>query len=272
MRLLRILAMSALAAVSSLAADFPADSAAARLYDQARDTGRRFAEAENLKPEIRATSGGKSFLLVWKSSAAPKRWIASLHGAGRPARGFATEDLAIWAPHLKGRDVGLICLQWWLGTGDTMRDFLTPEQIYREFDLVLQSLDAKPGSVMFHGFSRGSANSYAVVALDAGRGKKYFSLAVASSGGVGLDYGPTRSLLAGRFGDQPLRGTRWITVAGARDPEPDRDGIPGMRRTADWLKEQGAVVIASIEDEKSGHGALMTNPKNAKQVLDVFLK
>lgn len=124
---------------------------------------------------------------------------------------------------------------------------------------------------MLHGFSRGSANSYAVAALDAGRGKRYFSLAVASSGGVNLDYPPTRAILAGAFGDHPLRGTRWITVAGAHDPEPDRSGIPGMKRTAAWLREQGATVIETIEDPDEGHGALQRNPKNARRVLDLFL-
>jgi len=127
------------------------------------------------------------------------------------------------------------------------------------------------GTVMLHGFSRGSANSYAVAALDAGRGKRYFSLAVASSGGVNLDYPPTRAILAGAFGDHPLRGTRWITVAGARDPEPDRSGIPGMKRTTAWLREQGATVIETIEDPAEGHGALQRNPKNVRRVLDLFL-
>lgn len=144
--------------------------------------------------------------------------------------------------------------------------------MYREIDLVLQSLGVKPGAVMLHGFSRGSANSYAVAALDFGRGKKYFSLAVASSGGVALDYPPTRALLSGAYGERPLAGTHWITAAGARDPNPDRDGITGMRRTAEWLKDQGATVVESIEDQTSGHGALVLNPQNAKRVLDLFFK
>ena len=147
-----------------------------------------------------------------------------------------------------------------------------PHQIYREVDIVLRKLAVKPGNVMLHGFSRGSANSYAVAALDAGRGRRYFSLIVASSGGVAIDFPPTREIISGRFGDHPLRGTRWITVAGARDQNPDRDGIPGMHRTARWLDEQGAEVIAIIEDSENGHGALVLNPANAERVIDLFLK
>lgn len=272
MRLLSFLLLFTFAVSSARSDETPLKGGAAKLYEQAEKTGRFFADAVKLKPEIRATSDGKSFLLVWKSSPAPKRWIVSLHGAGRPARGFATDDLAVWHRHLTDRDVGIVCLQWWMGTGDGARDFYTPVETYREIDHALQSLGVAPGAAMLHGFSRGSANSYAVAALDAGKGRHYFSLAVASSGGFVPDYPPNRALLAGEYGEHPLKGTRWITVAGARDPNQDRDGIGGMKRAAAWLKEQGAVVVESIEDPDSGHGALHTNPKNSARVLDVFLK
>ncbi len=95
---------------------------------------------------------------------------------------------------------------------------------------------------------------------------------MASSGGVSLDYPPNRALVKGDYGEQPLKGTRWITVAGGRDPNADRDGIPGMRRTGDWLREQGAEITVAIEDPDSGHGALHRNPKNTRRVLDVFLE
>lgn len=251
-------------------AQTPLAGHAAKLFQQAQG-GKWFATAAKLKPEILPTSDGQSFLTVWRAAGgtnAPKRWIVSLPGT----HGFATDDLALWSPHLQGRDVGLVSVQWWLGDGDATASYYRPEQIYREVDLALQKLGARPGTVLLHGFSRGSANAYAIAALDAGRGRKYFALNVASSGGVGLDYPPTRAIVTGAFGVRPLAGTRWITAAGGRDPQPARDGIPGMRRTAAWLKEQGATVVASIEDPDSGHGALMLNPKNAGLVLDLFLK
>lgn len=252
---------------SLLSAAEPAlTGAAADLYAKAR-TGRWFANAEKLHPDVRPTSDGKSFLVVWKSSPAPKHWIVSLHGS----RGFATDDLAIWHPHLKGRDVGVVCLQWWFGAGEDRAGYYAPEALYREIDRALAQLEVKPGTVMFHGFSRGSANSFAVAALDAGRGKHYFALIVASSGGHNVGYPPTRAILDGAYGEHPLRGTRWVTCAGARDPAPERDGIPALQRTAAWLKEQGATVLLSIEDPAQGHGALVLNAANAKQVLDLFL-
>jgi hypothetical protein len=44
-----------------------------------------------------------------------------------------------------------------------------------------------------------------------------------------------------------------------------------MKRAAAWLKEQGATVVATIEDPDEGHGALQLNAKNARRVLDLFL-
>jgi hypothetical protein len=240
---------------------------AAELYQKA-ERGKWFADAAKLKPDILPTSDGKSFLVVWKTETKPKRWIVSLHGS----EGFATDDLAIWHPHLKGRDVGIVCVQWWFGSGDKIASYYTPEQIYREIDNALQRIGVEPGTAMLHGFSRGSANSYAVMALDAGQGRQFFKLAVASSGGVGLDYPPTQAILAGKYGKDALKGTRWITSAGSRDPHPDRDGIAGMRRAAAWLKEQGAIVIEAVEDPDQGHGALVRNPENARRVLDLFVK
>lgn len=246
-------------------AQAPLTGHSADLYRKAQQ-GRFFADAAKLKPDVVSTSDDQSFLVIWKASKAPQHWIVSLPGT----QGFATDDLAIWYPHLKDRDVGLISVQWWLGDGPD--SYYTPLQIYQEVEKALKKLNVRPGKVMFHGFSRGSANSYAIVALDAGKGQHYFSLAVASSGGVGLDYPPTRAIVNGDYGSQPLKGTRWITAAGAADPHPDRDGIEGMRRAAEWLKGQGAIVVESIEDPRFGHGALQRNPQNAKRVLDLFLK
>lgn len=230
--------------------------------------GRWFADAARLRAEILPTSDQQSFVVAWKAPGTmPKQWVVSLHGS----RGFATDDLALWYPSLKDRELGLLCVQWWIGTDDSTRSYYAPQQIYREIDIALQRLGVLPGMAMLHGFSRGSANSYAVAAIDAGRGRRYFSLAVASSGGVAVDFPPTRAILTGAFGDHPLRGTRWITAAGARDAEPDRDGIPAMRRTAAWLEEQGATVIERIEDPTEGHGAFQRNPANTRRAIDLFV-
>jgi hypothetical protein len=42
-----------------------------------------------------------------------------------------------------------------------------------------------------------------------------------------------------------------------------------MRHAAAWLREQGATVLAAIEDPTEGHGALQRKG-NARRLLDVF--
>jgi hypothetical protein len=242
-------------------------SGAAQQVFMRAQTGRWYADAARLKPDILPTSDGRSFLAIWKPPGVmPRNWLVTLHGS----RGFATDDLAIWERTLAGREIGILALQWWVGSDDATPSYYSPLEIYREIDMASQRLGIQPGMAALHGFSRGSANSYAVAAIDAGRGRRYFNLVIASSGGVALDYSPTRAIVSGAFGNRPLAGTRWITVAGGRDENPDRDGVPAMRRTAAWLKEQGATVVAQIEDSSEGHGALQRNPSNARRVIELF--
>ena len=64
---------------------------AEQVYRQAQ-SGRWFADAVKLNPEILPTSDGQSFIVVWKATEKdPRRWIVSLHGT----QGFASDDLAI---------------------------------------------------------------------------------------------------------------------------------------------------------------------------------
>jgi hypothetical protein len=46
----------------------------------------------------------------------------------------------------------------------------------------------------------------------------------------------------------------------------------GRRAAAAWLREQGAEVVDAIEDPDYGHGALHLNARNARRVLDLFLR
>ena len=264
---LRIIFACTLAAACLPAASEPLSGQAERLYERAAQEAR----LTGMNPEIIPTKDGRSFFLVWEPQALrgkPHKWIVSLHGSN----GFATKDMEIWSPYLKGRDLGLISLQWWFGGGGRTEDYYSPFDIYREIDLLMRRIGIKPGDAMLEGFSRGSANIYAVAALDINKGQRYFSLFVANSGRASLDYPPTRAVDTGKFGDMPYKGSRWITSCGERDTNPDRDGCPGMRRTGEWLKKLGAEVAFAIEDSKEGHGAFHRNPQNANRALDWFSK
>lgn len=201
---------------------------------------------------------------VLRPAAGTARWIVSLHGS----RGSARADLGVWQKSLGNRPIGVLAIQWWRGEGE---DYLRPEEIYREIEQAVARAGIAPGGALLHGFSRGAANLYAVAALDAGRGRRLFTHYVASSGGVAPDYPPTRNIIQGAYGPRPLAGTRWVTACGGRDENPGRDGCPGMRRTAQWLKEQGASLSDVIEDPAAGHGALQLNPRNAERLFDLIL-
>jgi hypothetical protein len=111
MRIRSLLLLITLGArLSSAQAQTQLTGHAAELYHQGQG-GRWYAGAAKLKPDILPTSDGQSFLVVSKATKTPTRWIVSLH----EIQNFATDDLAIWYPHLKDRDVGLVCVQWWLG-------------------------------------------------------------------------------------------------------------------------------------------------------------
>jgi len=257
----------ALVASGAAAQDWPVASQALLKQAQAQPGS---DQIQALHPGYRPTSDGRSFMLVWtpKPDTPPARWIVSLPGTG----GYATRDLAVWHPHLQGRDVGLVVVQWWLGSGDTTRDYYTPFDIYREIDRLLADLKVPKNGAMLHGFSRGAANLYAVAALDRAKGHQYFSSFVASSGGASLGYPPTQLVTRGEFGPAPYAGTRWVTACGELDPNPDRDGCPAMRRTAEWVLSQGGQIALKIEDARLGHGALQLNPANAQQLLDWYLR
>ena len=211
--------------------------------------------------EVRSDDG-RLIHAYWKPAEGAERWIVSLHGTG----GNARREIEVWQKSLAGRRIGVVALQWWLGG----ENYLTPRDLYREIDQTLRKLSIEPGQALLHGFSRGSANLYAVAAMDRGQGgRRLFPLYVASSGGVALDFPPTRAILEGRLGPRPLEGSRWVTACGGRDPNAERDGCPGMRRTAEWLRQQGAQVVLAIEDPNGPHGALQADPRNAARLLDL---
>src|SRR5574340_1521843 len=203
---LRIIVTVMLAVASMTAVSEPLSAQAQRLFDRATQAAKLGADTE-----VIPTKDGRSFFLVSEPQALrgkPHRWVVSLHGSN----GFATRDLEIWSPYLKDRNLGIISLQWWFGGGGTTQDYYSPFDIYREADLLMRRMGIKPGDAMLQGFSRGSANLYAVAALDRNNGQRYFGLFVANAGGASPDYPPTRAVDSGRFGDMPYKGTRWITA------------------------------------------------------------
>lgn len=254
------------AAAAAGAQPWPAGSQA--LLDLARQQP-HFRQAEALSPQFLPTADGQSFAAVRRPAGrAPQKWLVTLHGTA----GFATQELIVWAPAVAGREIGHIALQWWFGRNSGGKDYYAPNEVYRELDTLLPKLGIQPGQAMLAGFSRGSANLFAVAALDRNRGHRRFGLYVASSGGLAADFPPNRMFLSGEMGPAPFTGSRWVTACGERDPVPQRDGCAALRRSAETVQRLGGEIVLRIEDPRGGHGALNTDPDNARKVLDLFLK
>lgn len=245
-----------------------ADSASLLAQAQAADPT-RYAAVVALKTEVRATTDNLAFSMWWQ----PAGWqpgggvIVPLHGHA----GWATDGISLWQPYAQQRGYAILSLQWWFGQGEASTDYYRPDQIYPLLDSLLLAKGVKPGTVFFNGFSRGSANSYAVAAWDAAStGRRWFALVLSNAGGVVTDYPPNRQIEQGQFGAAPFHGLRWAMYCGGKDPEPQRDGCPAMGAARDWVIRLGADMRLFIEDPQGDHGGFMLDSANVETALATY--
>lgn len=230
----------------------------------------RYQYAVEQGAQILPTTDGKSFYVLWlpanSDPANPPPIIVSLHGHGS----WAFDEFFLWHSYAVERGYGILALQWWFGGGEEVADYYLPQQMYPVIENALRENHVQSQTVLLHGFSRGSANSYGLVALDRASGNNFFLLTVSNSGGATRNFPPNQSIERGDFGAQPFANTHWVMVCGMNDPNPDRDGCSGMRTTRDWVTQYGGAVDLLIEDPNGDHGAFHRNPANVNAALDVF--
>ena len=243
------------------------------LIEQAKEKhGPRVKYALDNEVQVGLTADGKSYYVLWFPDGYGLDHLPPMVATIDGHDGCAFVDFNVWHHALKEHGYGFLAVQWWLGTGEGIHDYLLPDEIYRAMDDVFREIKLKPGTAMLYGFSRGSANSYPVAALDRSSGNGYFSLFVAGSGKANSDYPPVAQIEGGVFGDKPLAGSRWVTYGGGKDPNPDRDGIAGMREAGEWIRRYGGSVDLAIEDPEGDHGGFHKRPQNCEKTLDVFEK
>lgn len=236
------------------------------LLTRAAANSRRMPEAQRLGARVERTRDGRSFALVWRPPGSPAGWIVTLHGTGS----WAHDEIALWQPFAQKRQLGIIALQWWFGGGQQMADYYAPPEMRRELEGLLAAVGARPENTLLHGFSRGAANLYALVAMDGRTPRPLFRHVVANSGGMSADFPMNREIERGRFGASPYAGTRWWLYCGGGDPNPERDGCPAMRRSQKWLQNKGASADLS-EDPGGNHGGFHRRGQNVERTLDWFL-
>lgn len=230
----------------------------------------RYQYAVDQGAQILPTTDGKSFYVLWLPEGSelsnPPPMIVTLHGHDS----WAFDEFFLWHSYAAERGYGIIALQWWFGGGETNSDYYQPREIYNVFDTALREQKIKAGTVLFHGFSRGSANSYGVTALDRDSKNNYFALTISNSGKAESDFPINGEIAQGKFGAKPFANTHWVMVCGMKDPFPDLTGCPAMRETRDWVNQYGGTVDLLIEDPNGDHGAFHRNPDNVNAALDIF--
>jgi len=245
-----------------------ADSASLLAKAQTADAA-RYATLVAKNAEIRSTTDNQSFTIWW----APAGWkpssgvIVALHGHGA----YATSEAYLWQPYAEKYGYAVLTLQWWFGGGEDTSDYYRPEQMYPLLSAFLGQKGAKPGTVLFTGFSRGSANSYAVAVLDnTGSSRKYFGLVLSNAGTAATGYPPNQQIASGVFGSLPFAGMKWAMYCGEKDPDPTINGCPGMLAAKDWVTRYGATVLLFIDDPTGDHGGFMTNSANVETALATY--
>lgn len=259
--------LSAAMAVLALASA-QADSSSLRALAQADDPV-RWTFAASKGAVIEDTADDRSFTLWWAPpQGTPKGVIVALHGHGS----FATDELYLWQPYAEKVGYAILALQWWFGGGESTSDYYAPEEMYPIISSRLAARGVRQGSVMFIGFSRGSANSYALAALDAAgpAARRWFGFVFSNSGGAALDYPPTKAVDSGRYGLRPYAGLPWGLYCGEKDDDPDKSGCPAMTFSRDWVARLGAEVVQFIDDPAGGHGGFMTNSAHVEAALATY--
>jgi len=230
----------------------------------------RYQFAVEKGAQILPTTDGKSFYVLWlpegSDPSSPPPMIVTLHGHGS----WAFDGFFLWHPYAAERGYGILALQWWFGGGEDVTDYYLPNEMYPLIGNILRANRVQPQTVLLHGFSRGSTNTYGLTALDRASGNIFFLLTISNAGGAARDFPINQSIDQGEFGSQPFADTHWVMVCGMKDPNPDRDGCPAMRATRDWVTQYGGTVDLLIEDPNGDHGAFHRNPDNVNAALDVF--
>ncbi len=197
-----------------------------------------------------------------------KKIIFSLPGHGSKAE----DDYKAWQPQLMANgNYSLASLNWWDGQGERKENYYSPVEVLREINYFLDTQGYKEGDVVIlEGFSRGSANTYAVVANDRSSSKKVIDGVISASGQYQSDFAMTPNLLDQNNG-KPFAGIPWVLACGEKDQNPLRDGCLGMRETESFLKDKGANVLALLSDPNGPHGSFHQSPlKLAQKALSLF--
>jgi hypothetical protein len=209
----------------------------------------RYQYAVEHGAKILPTGDGRGFYLLWTPPGAPERnhpLVVTLHGSAS----WAFDEFFPWREQVAQVGYGILALQWWFGE----ESYYTPAELHRELRAALRRQENQEGTALLHGFSRGGANLYGVAAQDRQSSDRFYAMVLANAGGATADFPPNLAISNGEYGYNVCSGTFWSFFCGGKDPNPDRDGCPAMRRTSDWVARYGGVTSLFLEDGGAAAG------------------
>lgn len=241
------------------------------LYDEAvLAAPLRVQYAINNNAQIIATPDSNSFIVQWfpvGADPATGPLIVTLHGSNS----YAFDEFFLWHPQAEAHACGIIALQWYRGDSAVApNDYFTDEQIYADIDTALSAIGYPGNKALLHGFSRGSAHSYAIAFADLQSGNNYFCSTLSNSGQADPGYPLYGQIDAGDFGTNVFAGENWMLYCGALDTNPQTD-CAAMTNTQNWLTGQGADVDLFIQDPNGTHGGFHLDTANVALALDEYL-
>lgn len=247
--------------------------AAQALYDSAFVQDSLIVKyAINNGAQIIATPDGNSFYIKWfptGSTPATTPVIVTLHGSS----GYAFHEFYTWHSQAQSHGCGILALQWYRPNQNSPYDYFPDDTLYSYIDSALTAISYPSGKAFLHGFSRGSARSYAMVFNDMQSGNNYFCTVMSNSGRADPAYPLYAEINSGLHGSNVFLGKHWNLFCGGQDPDSTTSGCIGMTYTQTWLQGQGAIVDIFIQDQNLGHNGFVLQSSFAyrNSILDNYL-
>ncbi len=222
---------------------------------------------------VKATPDSNSFYLQWfplNATPASSPLLVTLHGTA----GTAFDEFYLWHQYAAAHGVGIIAIQWYRGAAASPpNDYFDDVMLYRDIDTALTRIQYPSNNAFFHGFSRGSAMSYAIAFRDQEipLGKNYFCTVMSNSGKADSTYYLYNQINAGTYGHSLFNGLQWAMYCGGLDPGP-LTCCNAMNNSRNWVQANGGTVGLYISDPNLGHGGFHQTPAYIDSALNFYLQ
>lgn len=227
--------------------------------------------AVNSGAQFFSSPDSSSFYLRWFPPNTPPNsvpLIVTLHGSD----GNVFNEFFLWHPYAVANNCGIVAVQWFHGVAAVPpNDYSQDTAIYNTIESALTDISYPSGKALLHGFSRGSARSYAINLYDILSGHNYFCTTISNAGSAEPNYPIHIAIDNNVYGTTPFAGKHWALYCGGLD-----SGIlsncQAMNTTQNWLTAKGASVDMFIQDANAPHGGFHLNPANVDSVMTYYLQ